>query len=205
VSARFLAPKARERVREVVAEVERTTGAELVVAVRRAGGRYREADYLFGFLCALAALVALLYLPQPFAVLAFPLDVALAFIAGAASSARLPAVRRWLTRAPTRRALLRRAARAEMVELGLTGTGSRSAVLVYVGLLERDVEVVTDVGVAASGTAWDEARARLSAALRPPDLDRFVAALRALGPVLAAAVPRAADDVNEIADEAHVS
>jgi uncharacterized membrane protein len=75
---------------------------------------------------------------------------------------------------------------------------------VFVAGFERTVEVVADLGIDPNllGTAWTEARGALGRAVsgRSP-FDRFLQALRALGPVLGRALPRAADDENELPDE----
>jgi len=63
--------------------------------------------------------------------------------------------------------------------------------------------VVADVGVdeAALGPRWKASQALLSAALAEGSLDRFLEALRGLGPILASALPHHAGDVNELPDE----
>lgn len=200
----FLLQAAKDRASRAVAEVEARTSAEVVVSVRRVSGRYREADFLCGFLLALLALLALLFLPQAFPLWVFVPDVALSFAAGAFACSRWP----WLRRLLTPRSVLvenaRLAARAAFVDGGFSRLPGRNAILVYVALFERRVEVVADLGIqaAALGAGWSEAVARLEGALRPrPDLESFVSALGGLGAVLAEAHPRAADDVNELPDE----
>jgi uncharacterized membrane protein len=59
------------------------------------------------------------------------------------------------------------------------------------------------VGVlgAEPGKPWDEAVARLRAALgRGADAERFLVELGALGPALSAVLPRAEGDINELPD-----
>jgi uncharacterized membrane protein len=102
-----------------------------------------------------------------------------------------------------RREHVRLSARATFTELPCSRLPGRNGVLVYVALVERQVEVITDCGLRqdALGPAWREACAALDATLRPrPDVDRFVAALRNLGTVLGREHPRLADDVNELPD-----
>ena len=51
------------------------------------------------------------------------------------------------------------------------------------------------------GPEWTAALEALARTVkRRPDLGRFLAALEALGPILARALPHAADDVNELPD-----
>jgi putative membrane protein len=199
----FFDEKAREEVAAAVREVESSTGAEVVVAVRHSAARYRHVDFLVGAAAALAALTLLVFSPRPFAVATIPLDVAVVFALGAFASAHSPTLRRMLSGRKTRAAEIARAARAAFVDLGVSKTRGRTGVLVYVAMLERAVELVPDVGLEVARTPrFAEAAAALSRALQPaPDLARFVTALRGLGAPLAEICPRAADDVNELPDE----
>ena len=198
----FLAPEAREAAVEAVGAVEALTSAELVVAVRAQSGSYRAADLVAGAVAGFAALLLLLFLPQPFAVATMPFDVLAAFGLGLLASSRAPALRRALTPAAARRASVLTAARAAFYELGVSKTARRNGVLVYVSLLERVAEVVTDVGIdaAALGPAWPAACAALARAVESDDVRAFAQALRGLAPPLAERMPRAADDVNELPD-----
>ena len=96
-----------------------------------------------------------------------------------------------------------RAARTAFVDAGYAGLPGRHAVLVYVALLERHVDVVVDLGVqdASRTTEWANACRGLDASLRQPDVGQFATALRELGAVLARTYPRADDDRNELPDE----
>jgi putative membrane protein len=200
----FLSPAAREAARRAVVEAEAETSAEIVVSVRRLSGRYREADYLFGFAVSLLALLALLFLPQEFPLWVFAPDVALGFAAGAFACSRLPPLRRLLTSPRVREANVRQASRAAFLDGGLSRLPRRNAVLVYVGLFERRVDVVADVGIDTGppDAHWSEALDGLAGALRPrPDYERFLAALRGMGRALGRVHPRSEDDVNELPDE----
>lgn len=205
MSARtFFATDAKAKVALAIAEVEAQTSAEVVVALRPSSGHYRHTDYLVGFALAAGALLVFLFHPQPFETNTFPLEFAASFVIGTLASAHLPPLRRLLTSPRLMAEGVRTAARAAFVELGVGRTAGRTGVLVFVSMFERRVEVVADSGVSeeALGEAWRDARARLAAAVaRDPDLDRFLAALRAVGPILGGALPHAADDVNELSDE----
>ncbi len=200
----FFSDEAKRQVTAAVREVEAQSTAELVVTVRHAAGRYRHVDYLVGALCAFAALLVLLFHPHSFAITTMPIDVAVAFVLGAACSSYSPTVRRVMSSPAQRKQDVTRAARAAFVELGVSRTHDRTGVLVYVAALERAVEVVCDIGVdvAKLDSRWSQAIASFGNALQPtPRLDSFVVALCALGPPLGAALPRAVDDVNELPDE----
>jgi putative membrane protein len=205
--AAFFTDDARKRVTATIKEVEAQTSAEVVVAVRRRSGTYRQADYLFGFACAMTVLAVLLFAPQEFLVEMMPLDVLLAFGAGALVASRVQPLERALTLAKTRRAQVQLAARAAFVDLGITRTSGRNGLLVYVSAFERAVEVVTDIGFSA------DARTRLAprfealdaAARGGLDFARFVTALGALGAPLGELHPHRDDDVNELPDEVSAS
>jgi putative membrane protein len=199
----FFDDKAREEVAAAVRDIESSTGAEVVVAMRHAAARYRQVDFLVGALAALAALTLLLFSPRPYAVATMPLDVTVVFALGAFASAHSPTLRRLLSGKKTRAAEMARAGRAAFVDLGVSRTHGRTGLLVYVAMLERGVELVLDVGLDVTRSPrFAPAVATLSRALQPaPNLAAFVAALRGLKDPLSEICPRAEDDVNELPDE----
>ncbi len=203
----LLRPEARRRAEATVAAIEAQTCAEVVVAVRRQSGDYLAADRLAGALAAFACLLVLLFHPVAFAVATMPVDVLLAYGLGVLASARSATVRRALTSGETRARLVSVAARAAFVDRGVSRTRQRAGLLVYVSLLERAVEVVADLGLdpAALGPEWGDRVEALRSAVERPDADRFDAALAALGPVLARALPRRDDDVDELSDAVEAS
>jgi putative membrane protein len=115
---------------------------------------------------------------------------------------RLPAPIRWLTPISTRRAAVQASAHHTFVARGVHATRGRTGILVYCALSERMVAVVADTGVltavpAATLANWatqiEQALGRSAA--------HAADAVAALAPVFAGALPRLADDVNELVDE----
>jgi putative membrane protein len=194
---------ARQQAAAAVGEIEAVTSAEVVITVQPQSGSYRAVDLAVGSSLAFVSLLLLLFLPQRFAVETMPVDVLLAFALGALVSTRTPALRRLLTPTASRKRLVLTAARAAFFDLGVSRTRGRSGLLVYVSLLERAVEVVTDVGIdpASLGPAWAAAVAALGEAVRQGDFHAFRAALVRLGPPLAQAMPRQADDLDELPND----
>jgi uncharacterized membrane protein len=99
-------------------------------------------------------------------------------------------------------------ARAVFYDRGIAHTHRRAGILVFVSTFERKVAVLRDVGVDAAllGEPWVTAtRALEDAVAKGLDFERFVAALRSLGPVLARALPHHEGDVNELPDEVDAS
>lgn len=200
----FFTDEARRRTRETIAAIESETAGEVVVAVRNAAWDYRHIDYLVGFAVALATLTALVFLPQPFLVTTWPLDLVVAFVVGALVSSSVPEIRRLLSSRRLKDQMVAQAARAAFVDLGISRTRDRSGVLVFVSMLERRAEVVADVGLdpLKEDEAWTKALGALDDAMaRGPDLDRFLAGLEALAEPLADLLERREDDVNELPDE----
>lgn len=204
----FFQPTSRSAVRAAIEHVESQTSAELVVAVRRQSDTYRHVDYLVGAATSFAILLVLLFHPAPFAIDWMPAEVALAFALGAFGSASYWGFKRLLVSKAKKHQACWRAACTSFHEKGISRTSGRNGVLVYVSMLERRVEIVTDIGVdiAALGTGFGTAAAAIRASVESgPNLAQFVGALKTLGPVLGAAMPRSADDVNELPDEPDVS
>jgi putative membrane protein len=199
--AAFFTDGARKRVTEAVAEAETCTAAEVVVVVRRASSKWREVDLGVGAVVAFGVLLLLLFHPKPIAVEVMPVDVALSFLGGAVLSSSLGTVKRalLLLRRAHVDAQVQTAARAAFVEQGVSRTRGRTGVLVYVSMLERRVQLVADVGVDAKLLAAQQ-QALSRSMTRGADLDAFVAAVRSIGPALAASLPHGEDDVNELPD-----
>lgn len=195
----FFGDEARREVAAAVKFVESTSAAELVVAVRHQSGSYRAADFLAGALGGFAMLLLLLFHPHTFAVRTMPLDVAVVFAIAAWASSKSPFVRRLLTPSKSRARQVKEAARAAFVDLGVSKTRGRTGILVFISMLERTAEVVGDIGIAPECLRAELPAVQAAAAKE--DLRALVAALRAFSSPLCQALPRAADDVNELPDE----
>ena len=83
-------------------------------------------------------------------------------------------------------------------------TAGRSGILVYIALTERMVEVVADDGVVKSvePTSWSKACAAIDGAVGNGG-EATARALAALAPILALALPRHVEDLNELPDTIH--
>lgn len=200
----FYEDRAKSETRKAVADIESVTSAEIVVALRRAAGDYRAADYLVGFVLSVVVLLVMLFVEREFRLLAFPGGVVAAFVFGALVTSQIAPIRRTFTLPSKRRAAVQTAARAAFVDLGVSRTSGRTGVLVFVALFEREVEIIADIGIDtdAMGAEWRDAVTALRGSLEPaPSFDRFAEKLRGLAKPLSVALPRAADDVNELPDE----
>ena len=193
----FYEERAKRDARAAVDAIEAQTSAEIIVCLRGASGRYRDADYLFGFLSALGALAVLLLQGRPAPAVTLPAGVVAGFFLGTALSANLAPLRRLLLFRRRRLQEVRTAARAEFVDMGVSRTRDRTGILLYISMFERRVEIVADIGVdpGALGPEWKAAVTALEESLTPrPDVERLLAAMRALGPVLGRGLPRSSED-----------
>lgn len=203
----FYLPETKERVARAITELEKTTGAEVMVVVRPVSGHYRHTDYLVGVAFLMAGLLVFLFHPAPFRDDLFPLEAFLLFLLGTFLSANVPDLRRLLTARSMRDRAVETAARATLVSAGVTRTRGRTGVLVYVSLFERHVEVLADTGLDAAvrDPAFPAARDELERAVHPPDVEAFLRGLASLGAVLSAHCPLQATDVDELSNVMHVS
>ena len=199
----FLTDPAKAALLEAVRAVEARSSAEVVVAVRERSGSYLHADLLAGIVAANLVLFYQLFSPWEFSLPMIQVAPAAAGVVVGLATSITPWARRALTRRRERERMMRTAARATFVEKGVADTRARTGILVYVGVLERMAEIVADVGVtrAVPADRWAAATARVSEAARQGDAAAVAAAVASLTDVLAAALPRSADDVNELADE----
>jgi putative membrane protein len=206
VATRFLDGAAKDALQAAVRAIEQGSSAEVVIAVRTHSGTYAHADILAGALAAWAALGVMLFAPTPFGWISIFVDPALVGVAVALLARRLPVVRLALSRKASRHLAVQRAAEALFVEKKIGRTRDRSGLLVYVSQLERRVVLVPDTGIegAVDAETWSQHARAIDSAAAAGGV-AVAGALQALAPVLQAALPRRADDVNELPDEVHAS
>lgn len=200
----FLTDEAKRALGEAVRTVEAGSSAELVVAVRARSGSYLPADLTAGILVGLASLAFLLFSRWEFDLLWFVVDPALAGLLGGWISSRSSLVRRLLTPRQTRRRQVETAARATFLERRVHGTAGRTGFLLYISVLEREAAVVVDTGVEplAASESWKRAVAEIEAAVRRGEDGVAVAErVKGLAELVAPALVRRADDVDELANE----
>jgi len=185
-----------------IREIEKSTDAEIVIVVRGRSGSYRHTDYLFGAVLAFLGLLFVLFSPFDFHTYWVPFDVVALFVAGAFISSRSDAIRRVLTSSTSRAKAARAGAAAMFYEAGIANTHAENGVLIYLSLLERQIEIIADRGVlkAVPALRWNDTTFELKKIARHANPDTFVEAVRALGKLLAEHLPATGDNPNELAD-----
>jgi putative membrane protein len=200
----FLNPESKAALAQAARDVEACSSAELVVAVRPRTGSYLHADLLAGIVAGVASTLALLVAERTFAPLWFVVDPLVIGVVAAVVASHSALWRRALTPAGRRRRRVEEAARATFVERRVHSTSGRTGVLLYVSVLEREAALVVDLAVEplAATDGWRRAVNELETAVRDgADGNAVALRLRALGGLLAPALPCGAEDVNELPDE----
>ena len=189
----------RHTLGDAVAYVESVSAVELVVVMRPAAPAWPHAGWLAGVAAAWAVLALLLFSPPAFRLWSFLLDPVLAGGVIGWLVHRFPGTARWITPRDTRRRLVQKAAEHAFLSRRVHDTRSRTGVLVYAAIADGLVTVIGDTGVLDVVTAGrlDGWRVRIEAAL-PQGPRAIAAALAAMAPVFAAALPRCHDDRNEL-------
>ena len=198
--SRFVDDAARAGFSRAVTAVESASAVEVVIAVRHTSGTYHHANAIIGAVVAFAGLAVMLFAPHPFSLRAILVDPFLVGLLAAWFVEHVPHVKRRLTPRTWRRAHVARAARAAFVERGVHATTGRSGLLVFISWLEREVVLVPDLGLArdVGEGVLVHAEDELSRAM--PRGAAVAAAIEALAPAMARAMPHRDDDVDELPD-----
>jgi putative membrane protein len=200
----FLSADAKRALSEAVHAVESSCGAELVIAVRKRSGSYLDGALAGAVGGGLAVLAFLLFSPWTFRLEYFLIDPVIFGILGGVAASRSALLLRLLTGRRSRHLRVAMAARATFLDKHVHRTSRRTGILLYISLLEREAELVADIGLdaAVASPAWREAVAGIQAAVaRGEDGVAVAARVRALAPILATTCSRVEDQVNELADE----
>jgi putative membrane protein len=193
---------AGEAIAQTVAAIEKQTNAEVVVVVRGRSGTYRHADYLFGAIVAFIGVILILFAPWEFHTYWIPFDVVALFIAGAWVSSRGDFLRRLLTTKTFQTKAARAGAAAMFYEAGIANTSAENGVLIYLSLLERQLEIIADRGILTSvpPLKWNHAVYEIKESAKRPTPAMLIGGLESLGKLLAEHVPATGENPNELAD-----
>lgn len=215
-----VSPQDHTRVTAAVTNAERSTAGEIVTAVAAKSDSYHDAALHWAVLAMLLVPALLALRPSavervwgwmgdgwtvppagaPFVVAL--IGSALAFLLVRALLSVMP-LRLALTPGATKTRRVRRQALALFRVGAERRTSGRTGVLIYLSLAERRAEIIADAGIheRVADDVWGGAMAALIGHVREGRTgDGLVAAVAAVGAVLAEHFPRAEDDVNELPD-----
>ena len=202
---RFLTEAGQRAIEKAVETIEATSSAEIVIAIRPRARHSLMQHAVVGIVTAIAMLAFTLYSPIDFAlwhILVLPI---LAGILGAVLVEAIPPLYRFVEPPWLRYEHVREAAYAAFVERGVHGTRDRTGVLIYVAVRERMVEIVGDLAVVKQvGIEVLAAMAGTLEAYVPRGSEAFAKALADQAPEFAKALPRRADDIDELSNSVQV-
>lgn len=214
--ARQLATDDFKRINEAVSAAESQTSAEIVPVVAAVSGRYDRPEDMVGLWLAATALAVTWYflpeharpgdwgaLPAWAHVLILVLSVVVGFVVGAVIGAHVDPLRHLFTPSVQMRDEVLARSRQVFFDSRVHHTAGRTGVLIYVSLFERMAAVLADDAVIdkLGQAALDEMRDQLTRSLKSQSLAEAICGTIAVAaPKLAAALPRAAGDVNELPD-----
>jgi putative membrane protein len=91
-------------------------------------------------------------------------------------------------------------------EAGIANTKDENGLLVYVSLLEEQIEIIADRGIlkAMPPLPWNTELHELKGLARQCDPDKLIQSLRKLGTLLATHLPATGDNPNELVDGARI-
>ena len=194
--------EASEAIASAVREIEEQTDAELVIVIRGRSGPYRHADYLCGALLAFIGLLFFLFSPFTIHEWLVTIEVVLLFALGAFLCSRWPLLRRLLTSKKFRANAARQGAAAMFYEAGIANTRAENGLLIYLSLLEQQIEIFADRGVlkAMPPLEWNTCIHELKNLAANCEPDKLIASLKNLGKVLAVHLPATGENPNELVD-----
>ncbi|HEY5947839.1 MAG TPA: hypothetical protein VIV40_20205, partial [Kofleriaceae bacterium] len=201
----FLTAAGERAIEDAVAAIESVSAAEVVVAIRPRARHSLIQHAVVGLAAAIAILAFTLYSPVEFAlwhILVLPI---LAGVLGALLVEAIPPLYRFVEPPWLRYEHVREAAYAAFVERGVHGTRDRTGVLIYIAVRERMVEIVGDLAVVQKvGIEVLAAMAGTLEAYVPHGSAAVGKALAEQAPEFAKALPRRADDIDELSNTVHV-
>jgi putative membrane protein len=186
---------------EAIQSIEKVSAVEVVVAVRAYARRWMVAHMIVGLMAAIAVLVyAVVFELPPWAGIAFPIATG---VVSTLIVELVPPLYRFLVPPYVREHHVIQAARSLFVERRVHSTRDRTGMLVFIAVRARTAEIVGDLGVIAKvgQDKLDDYAAKLKAAI-PRGAEALAKELASFAPELAIALPRRADDVNELPDAA---
>jgi putative membrane protein len=155
-----------------------------------------------GAIVALIGLIFVLFSPWEFHTYWIPFDVIALFVVGALVSSRGDLLRRLFTSKKFQQKAARTGAAAMFYEAGIANTSAENGLLIYLSLLERQMEVIADRGVlkGVPPLEWNHAVFELKEIAKAAEPGKLIEGIRSLGKLLAEHLPATGENPNELAD-----
>lgn len=193
----------RDLIKKSVAALEARSGSELVPMIIPASSDYPAAVTAGGFGIALLIAVVIATLWFDGDLTACLIAFALVLVPARWSVRRLPLLLRLLIHADEMNAEVAEQAKVAFVDQGLHATRDHTGILILISLFERRVHILADRGICAvvDQSIWDSGVTEIVKGVREGRLAEALASvIDGFADLLAAKVPRRADDTNELPD-----
>ncbi|MBD2748284.1 TPM domain-containing protein [Microvirga sp. BT688] len=187
------------RLASVIGDVEDDTSGEIILVIAEQAGHYRAVPLLWAMLMALVTPWPLIWLTDISTSRIVLIQLAVALALSLVLS--WPKLRFALVPRSIKHAQAHEAASREFLRRGMTRTGEKTGVLIYLALAEHHAEILADTGVAdrVDPGIWADIIADLTAAIRAGRMiDGLEEAIRRTGAILAEHAPPRLDDVDEL-------
>ncbi|MCZ6855400.1 MAG: TPM domain-containing protein [Gammaproteobacteria bacterium] len=188
----------QKRISEAIAEVERGTDAELVTVLAASSDDYRYIPLLWAALVALIVPSALYLTPLS---TAWMITAQLATFLVLAVLLQIETLRARLIPRSVRTLRAANMARRQFLEQGLHHTADDTGVLIFVSEAERYVEILVDRGISSKvdNERWSSIIEKFVDDVHAGQVERgFLTALARCCYLLAEAVPKTPDNLNEL-------
>ncbi len=203
----LLSEAAQARITRAVEAAERHTSGEIVVSVVPESDSYPRAELFAALALALPAAVLITLASGSDSLFRFLPAAIIATLLFLGVVRRLPGLKRPFVSPWIRNLEVHQRAIQAFFENRLYETRDATGVLLFLSLLERRVELLADRGIdeRVPEGSWDAVVKELTAALRRGEVvDGTVAAVEAIGTILATHAPPRDDDTNELPDAPRV-
>lgn len=207
-----------EKIKTQVSKAEKTTTGEISIAITKESSDYSFYELLFSVFIGLLAFIEMLpfcndisdkfsrlfWVEHSWYVTAFIGFVSFVVIAISFFIANIPCVDRLVVPRQVRTECVRQRAMRQFIESGVSQTIDHSGILIFISLLEREVRIIADTGIATkiAQEQWDRIaddiafgfRSSLGAAALESAVDRC-------GALLSENFPAKTVNPNELSDE----
>jgi putative membrane protein len=217
-AAKFFTEEQKTQIERAVAAAEAKTAAEIVPVIASSSGRYDRAEDLVGLWCGMILMMVAWYVyPTEIAppgswgfawntyqILVLLAAVVVGFVGGAIAGSKIWTLRQLFTPRNHMREEVYERAHQAFFDTRVHETAGQTGILLYISLYERMAAVIADntVHEKLGQTALDDLCASLTAGLAKGDpTAALCAAIENAGKRLAAILPPAANDTNEISNK----
>lgn len=195
----------RDMLRDKIKAAESRTSAEFVTVIANSAEPYLFIPALFAAVATLLISGVALFFGDSLGLTTIEFYVGQVIVfAGLALIFRIPEIRFAMVPKSIRHSRASRLARHMFLDLGLTETEDRNAVLFFVAMGERYVEVIADVGLQQKlkdPTVWDEIVEKFVEDIREGDIaEGFTHAIDGCADVMADHFPNRDDAPNRFSD-----